>query len=312
MPLLPASTRRILRPILAAVLVTILLLTPGCDTQVDILDPSDQYRFSLFGALNVAADTQVIRVEPLADAMQIGAPRQFDGTVLLENMENETQVTMRDSFAMVGTRDVHVHNFWTTHSIQPSTSYRVTVRSDGEPVTTATTTTPTHPPELTHDGGFILPCLFPRGTNDERRAQNTFVVRARNIEHLASANVIYPITYRTNQGPLRTRNVFSHYDTVQDEGEFFDIYVFYRPDLADLNPDPPPGPRQECAGRREFTHPYALVSVAAGGPNWPDDWRGLPVDEIASTNSFSNVQGGHGFVAGVYSDTIRVPIQDRY
>lgn len=37
----------------------------GCDPSVTVVNPSDQYHYSLFGALNVAADTQVVRVDPI-------------------------------------------------------------------------------------------------------------------------------------------------------------------------------------------------------------------------------------------------------
>lgn len=313
MPPLSAPKQRFSPLSPAVLLIATLLLTPSCEPTVSVLNPSDQYRFSLFGALNVAAERQVIRVEPLGDSTQIGAPAEFNGTVVLKNLDSGTQVTLNDSLTTVGRRDAQVHNFWTTHPIQPATSYRVTVRSEGEAVTTATTTTPPRAPDLSHNDGFRLPCSFPRsGSSNELRPQNTFIVRTGNVERIASANVIYPITYQTNDGPLRTRNVYSHYRTIDENGDLFEISVFYRPDLANLNPDPPPGPRRECAGREEFTHPHALVSVAAGGPNWPEGWRGLPLDQIANPDAFSNVKGGHGYVAGVYSDTIRVPIQDRY
>ena len=311
---LSAAPKQRFSPLIPTVLLTAtLLLTPSCDPTVSVLNPSDQHQFSLFGALNVAAEKQVIRVEPLGDSMQIGAPAEFSGTVTLKNLDSGTQVTLNDSLTTVGRQGAQIHNFWTTHPIYPATSYRVTVRREGEAITTATTTTPPRAPDLSHNNGFLLPCSFPRGgSSNELRPQNTFIVRTGNVERVASANVIYPITYRTNEGPLQTRNVYSHYESVDKSGDLFEILVFYRPDLADLNPDPPPGPKQECAGREEFTHPYALVSVAAGGPNWPENWRELPLDQVARPDAFSNVKGGHGYVAGVYTDTIKVPIQDRY
>lgn len=296
----------------AAIAVAVLLLAPGCDPTVDILTPSDQYRYSLFGALNVAADTQIIRVEPLGDTTQIGAPPTLNATVLLENLDTGEQVSLRDSLATVGARDVQVHNLWTTYPISPATSYRVTVQEDGETITTATTTTPTRAPTLSRNGSILLPCLFPTTPGDQRRAPNTFVVTAQDVDRIAAADVIYPITYMSSEGPIRTRNDYSHYNTIEKVAESsFRISVFYRQNLENLNPDPPPGPMRACAGFEEFTYPYAFMAVASGGPNWPEEWRGLPFDRITSPDSFSNVQGGHGFVAGVYSDTIRVPLETR-
>jgi hypothetical protein len=38
-----------------------------------VLNPSDQYQFSLFGTLNVAADGRVVRVDPLGDTSRVGS-----------------------------------------------------------------------------------------------------------------------------------------------------------------------------------------------------------------------------------------------
>jgi len=299
--------QRFLVSVPAALVVAALLLAPGCDPTVEVLRPSDQYRYSLFGVLNVAANTQVIRVEPLGDRTQIGAPPEIDATVLLENLDTGEQISMTDSPTTVGGEDALVHNFWTSFSIDPSTSYRITVQEDGEPVTTVTTTTPARAPSLSHDNGFLLPCLFPTSPSNPRKPPNTFVVTAQDVDRIAVADVIYPISF----GSFQTRRKFSHYGGIEQEGDFFRIPVFYRPDLVNLNPSPPPGPRKECAGFGDFTNPHAFVAVASGGPNWPEEWRGLPVSEIASPDTFSNVQGGHGYVGGIYSDTIKVPLRAR-
>ena len=297
----------------AAVSILILLTVPGCDPEVDVLRPSDQYRYSLFGALDVAADTQVIRVDPIDDTTQIGSPSELSVDVFLENLDTGEQVSLHDSLTTltVGQRTIQVHNFWTSHQIHAATSYRVTVRDDGETITSATTTTPSGPPILDHDDGFRFPCLFPDQCegDGERVEENTFNVIVRDVQHVAEATVIYPITRVYQRDTLRRRHEFSHYTDVTDEGSFFEIPVFYRPDLVDI--DPSTAPEQTCASRHDFTHPYALVAVAAGGPTWPASWQGEPSDLIAQPDTFSNVQGGHGFVGAVYSDTIRVPIEDR-
>lgn len=312
MPSLPLFQRSTSAFATAVLFVAVPLLAQGCDPAVDVFRPTEQYRFSLFGALDVAADTQAIRVAPIDDTTAIGAPPDLKVTVFLKNLDTGEQVFLRDSLTTLasGQRTIQVHNFWTTHPIHPATSYRVIVQRKDETVTTATTTTPARSPTLSHNDAFLLPCLFPRYFDqDERRAENTFLVEARNVEHIAAADVTYFVTYRTPEDSLRISRTFSHYSTVEDKGAYFEIPFFYRPDLVDLNPDP--GPEPECVRRNELTHPYALVRVASGGPNWPEDWRGLPIDEIATRNAYSNVEGGHGFVAGVYSDSIKVPVEQR-
>ncbi|MFB6097831.1 MAG: hypothetical protein ABEK84_01695 [Salinibacter sp.] len=290
--------------------LTGLFVPTGCDPTVDVFRPSDQFRYSLYGALNVAADTQAIRVSPIDDTTQLGAPSSLDVTVFLRNLNTGERIPLRDSLSLLGTRDVPLHNFWTTHPIRPATSYRVVVQKQGEPVTTATTRTPARPPELSAGFGFLLPCRFPgRFSNDSLKTENTFVVEARNVKRIAAADVIYSITYANSRDTVYLREEFTHYQDVEDKGSYFEIPIFYRPELVKVNPYPSPLPT--CPPRTSFTHPYALVAVAAGGPNWPQGWRGLSLTQIANRDTFSNVHGGHGFVAGVYSDTVKVPIQRR-
>lgn len=305
--------RQFALPLLASLLAAALLLVPGCkDPTVDVLRPSDQFRFSLFGVLDVAADTQVVRIEPLGDSTQIGAPRDLGATAFLENLESGEQIPLQDSLTDLG---VSVHNLWTTHPIQPSTSYRIVVQSESETVTTATTTTPPRPPNLSHtarpDTALRLPCVFPVNPNNERKAANTFTVTAKDVETIAAVRVRYPIP----SAPTTAPRFFNHSGSVerQENGDLT-VSVFYRRNLVTSNPDlPSPGDpmlQPTCVELSDFSRPYARVVVSTGGPDWPA-WRGLPLDQIARPDSFSNVQGGHGFVGGIYTDTIEVPVTER-
>ncbi len=297
--------------LLAAITAAGLLLVGGCeDPTVDVLQPNDQFQFSLFGTLNVAADTQVIRVEPLDDSMQVGAPRDLNASIVLENRDTGEEIRLHDSLATFGTEPILVHNFWTTHSIQPSTTYRVVVLREGTPVTTATTQTPANPPLLAHtaipDTALKLPCTFSDNPNIELRSENSFKITVQDVHRIAAVGVTYPIP----NAPPRTPRTFNHYENVEEsDEEGLIVSVFYRPDLVDLNPNPPPPPRMqpECASQSDFARPSVKVEVAAGGPDWPE-WRDVPLNEIARPDTFSNVQNGHGFVGGTYSDTIEVPV----
>ena len=301
-----------LRPGMAAVLSALLLMV-GCDPSVDLVEPSAQYQFSLFGTLDVTADTQVIRVEPIGDTTQIGAPATIDADVRLTNVETGTQVALKDSFAVVGGGIAQVHNFWTTYSIQPGTTYRVSVRVDGEAVTTATATTPTRPPTLLHnpdmetDQPFALPCVYD-AEGSPTSFRNTFSMRITDLESVAGFQVRYPLNLSGSETEAAVLTRFDHYDDVEydDEEELYRASVFYGRDLVNI-----PGiAQQQCPTQSQFEEPHAVVTVTAGGPNWPD-WQDASINDIARPDTFTNVQGGHGFVGGIYSDTIHVPIRQR-
>lgn len=295
--------RSVLVALFCSVFAVFLLLMPGCDPSVNVLQPSDQYRYSLFGALNVAADTQVIRVDPIGTQTPVGVSEDLDAAVVLRNLKSGTEIRLRDSLTTVAAGTTRVYNFWTTHPIQPGTSYQVAVRRDSLDLTSATTTTPMQAPELTVGSSIKLPCDTRPRFQDGLIAANSFEVVAHNSEHIAAAITHYPLLYPQGEDTLRTWVARDNYDDVMNEGDRFSISVFYLPELRGLNPES----SSTCPPRSYFFRSAARMVVAAGGPRWPA-WRGASLNDLARPDQFSNVEGGHGFVGGVYTDTIDIPI----
>lgn len=291
----------------SVVLMIVVLVGGGCDPSVQVIEPSPDYHFSLFGVLQVEADTQVVRVEPIGDSTQIGAPEDIEASVYLENLDTGTRVALNDSLTSVGGGIAKVHNFWTTHPIQAGTSYEVSVWRDGEAVTRATAATPAEPPTLRHnpegssDQPFLLPCEYD-AQGFPSQSRNTFSFRIDDVETVAAVQVRYPL-----QGENRTLTVFNYYsEAVYDnEAELYRVEVAYGRDIASI-----PSGTATCPTRSQFTQPHAVVKAASGGPDWPD-WQGVSLNTIARPDTFTNVQGGHGFLGGIYSDTLQVPVQTR-
>ena len=284
--------------LLNALILGLVLIT-GCDPSVDIVNPNDQYRYSLFGILDVARDTQVIRVEPLGDTTQIGAPRSLDATVHLKNLDTGTEIAMHDSFDTIAGGTASVHNAWTTHDIQPETRYRVTVRENGEVVTSVATTTPTQGPAPRTTQPLLLPC----GSDEDR---NTIAVRFDHPNQVAAFEVIYPI-YQSDDKIQPTRPSYDHLRPLPPSGE---LAISYGDDLRDLYTSQSIPEQGACLPRDRFTTDYVLLTTALGGPQWPE-WLDASLNSLARPDSFSNVKGGHGFIGGVHTDTIRIPIRER-
>lgn len=287
----PASISAPWWELIAAVAMSALLVV-GCDTSVDPFVPQEEEPFSIFGVLNPAADTQFIRVDPLADSVQVGSPPTIDATVTLEHLGTGRTVTLRDSFMQVDV-DVKVHNFWTTEPIEPGGRYRLRVeRSDGQ-ISQATTTVPTDPPTIAHDSTFFLPCA-------DSDPENTFNVEVSGIEegHLAGLWIIYVVNGQ--------RFAFDHFDDAAYLEPLYQVPVLYRSDLPRI---PLVGtPTAPCIGRNRPSH--ALIAATAGGPGWPD-FGDASLNEIARPDTFSNVDNGHGLLQGVYSDTLRIDAEAR-
>ncbi|WP_240315782.1 hypothetical protein [Salinibacter ruber] len=195
-----------------------------------VLNPSDQYQFSLFGTLDVAADGRVVRVDLVGDTSRVGSQKALAATVRLENVETGMQVMLADSFETIGEGSARFHNLKTTNPIRSGTQYRVSARVEGTSVMTATTTTPsTEKPTIC----IGSPCIT------------------------GSTSALKP---------------------PRGSGALIGL---------------------------TFVRPRAQVAVTAGGPGWRD----VSLNDIARPDTFTNVEGGHGFVGGVYSDTIQIPIR---
>lgn len=263
----------------------------GCDPTVQVGQESDRHHYSMFGILNPAQDTQWVRVEPLAPPTTEGAPRDLGATVTLQNRRTGQTWTLRDSVMEVFPGEPQ-HNFWTTAPIAPGTSYRLVVRGDEGDSTWATTTTPQSPPTTIVQGAIYLPCL----TSIEEA--NTFDVRVQDVERLAALRVRYFQTFGES-----VSYEFDWYEEVRGSGGEYVVQVNYLKNLRTTN--------------RRIGEPCIAdsgrVITAAGGPDWPEGvrYRNAPVSEVARPDSFTNVQGGLGMVAGVYTDTAFVPMRAR-
>lgn len=269
-------------------LVAVLVVT-GCDTSVEALVPSDEYHYSVFGVLNPVQDTQWVRVEPLAEPTSSGAPESIDAEVSLENLDTGQTWVLRDSLMEVF-RDEFQHNFWTTAPISPGTSYELTVRGAEGETTHAATTTPERPPAILVESAIQLPCSpVPEA--------NRFEVTIEEVEELAALRMVY---YQSPFGPTEVFD-FDHYDDVEQTSGGYAAFINYFEDLQSAR----------RTRQRTCLADSAKVVAASGGPDWPEwaRYRGAPLSQVARPDSFSNVEGGHGLLAGVYPDTVAVPIE---
>lgn len=264
------------------------ILISACDTSVQPTVPSDDYHYSIFGVLNPAQDTQWVRVEALGVPTSEGASPSLDATVTLQNMETGQTWTLQDSLMEVF-RDEFQHNFWTRAPIAPSTSYQLTVHNGDGDTTRASTTTPARPPSIRVESPIRLPCVPPPEAN-------RFEVTITEVEELAGLQVLY---FQSVYGPTQIQD-YDHYGTASQTDEGFSAFINYYRDLQSA----------QRTRARACLADSAKVVAAAGGPDWPEwaRYHDATIAQLARPDSFSNVEGGHGTLAGVYLDTAQVPI----
>lgn len=116
-----------------------LLMVLGCDNSIQPTE-EESAGYSIYGKLDLLADSNFIRVNDLNTALLASQTEQFEGKVFLEN--RNTGSTEKLPFRRVLFNDVYVYNFYTTQTIEDGTDYRVYVNRNGITESEASVSTP--------------------------------------------------------------------------------------------------------------------------------------------------------------------------
>ncbi len=276
------------------VLAVVTCVLIGCDPTVDPFQENDQH-YSIFGYLNVTADTQFIRVEKLRDGQATQAPPTLNVTVQLTNVATDETVTLQDSLVhFFG--DATAHNFYTTADIAPNTTYRLVVEGPNGAVSRAETTTPRRPrttvvrPVQDCFPSCDTPWLGPACESPDEGSDRKAVLRVENTERLVAVKAVYDMVAPEGRWSFDSLSEASEVD----EG-VFQARAGYDNDWCRM---PPPSTQDREAKT-------ISMIVAAGGPDWPD-FMGLDPEMDLLPTVASNVEGGVGLLGGIATDTLIV------
>jgi hypothetical protein len=272
------------RSLVGLLLTTI--LASGCDHPFEPYQEDVGAPFSIFGYLDLRADTQWIRVMPIRQSL-LADPAPVDAVVTLEEVGSGRIVTLRDSLFAFEDRGVdgvaYAHNFWTTERIEPGTTYRLeAVRSDG----VASTATVAMPPELV----LSIQYWEISGQSGLWEPRRLFV----HAEHPLYVDLFYTVwEMDAERGVPPVRMRLDPRATNPGRWEF---------GLPGVGPfqllDMPP---YMDMVRRE-------VRLAVAGSDWPYG-PGLPDTDIAIPGKLpSTVENGIGSVVGVGTWTLPLPL----
>lgn len=264
-------------------LVAVLLagaLAAGCDYPFEPFQENTAGPFSIYGYLDLGAETQWVRVTPIRQELVPG-PGPIDAVVTLEHVESGRVVTLRDSlftYSDPGLGSVgYAHNFWTTEPLEPGATYRLrAVRSDGA----ETSAVVEMPAALRLAVGYT-------GLPDEGfRLPGEVRVEA---EGLLYADVVY--TVWDAQPPRPGDPVAVRQPVATPEPGTWRIRVPI---------DTLPGSDTRDMRRLE-------ARFAAAPPDWPFE-PGVSAAEVAIPGRApSNVENGVGFLGGVVTRTTPLP-----
>lgn len=277
-----------------ALLLAATFVGAGCETSFEVYSESDAY-FSLFGFLDASADTQWVRIEALQDSL-ITDTKPLDAVVTMTQVSSGRRVVWRDSlFHFIG--GASAYNYWSAEPVLPLETYRLEVmRSDG--VTSAATVTmpDTFPDPVLNVFPFSLINLPVSGSVC---AQTFEMVIA--LERFAALEITYHVP--TTRGTERTYSVSYVLRAVPVEEGQFEVIVPWVEDLRQL------AALDRDIGVAELLRLRAVdLLVASAGPNWPPNT--LDDETVALPGAVTHVEHGYGFVGGVVSKRLDIPIGD--
>ncbi|MEX1213014.1 MAG: hypothetical protein WEA36_09230 [Balneolaceae bacterium] len=264
------------------------VLCTSCDTTFEPMQENDQYHFSVYGYLDVAADTQWVRVTPVRDQLRpTGEP--LDAVVTLENLSNGETIVMNDS--LIQTLGETVPIVWTTKKIDPDTPYEMHVQGTEQRESQAEVHTPNEIPTPIVNISSA-PGLHP----------HEFF--ADEIENLIDARALYCARERgASEHEFRIFSIpVKEYRELTVEG----FPNRYRIELRGIEPYLA---QQLSVPLAELRNTYEFfprqVRVFASNEHWPDFISLDRFEQELPDGAVSNVEDGVGFLGSVASSTAR-------
>ena len=241
----------------------------ACEVPLDPIEPSD-FVFTMGGYLDASADTQWVRVEPLARTTD-PEPGPIDADVTLEDLASGATVALEQEVRTFVTGPAHL--FRTTAPVVPGGRYRVTATGASGQASSALVELPT-------DGTFAIDV-----TSGVRVCPATVTVTG--AENVVDVQARYVV----ERDGRRTAYAFSHADTFEPaEAGGVRASVYFGDDAERMGLD--------------AVSPVGLVSsevvVAVSKAGWPN-LAGLSVEQQLQGRSY-NVENGLGFVGGAITE----------
>ncbi|WP_412068442.1 hypothetical protein [Rubrivirga sp. IMCC43871] len=254
---------------LALLSLGLLASLAACEVPFDPIVPSDLV-FSFSGYLDASADTQVVRVEPVARTAE-GDPGLIDAEVTLTDLDSGASVPLAQEVRAFPSGPAHL--FWTATPIVPGGRYRLVARR-GDGAESATDV------EIPEDDAYSI------AVETGRETCPTIVV-------IAGAERIVEVQarYRIFQDGQIVERRYSHADTFErlDDGSLR-AKIYYADDAVAMGLDP--------LSLADVISADLVVAVSTTA--WPDP-VGLSLEDILQIESFG-VDNGLGFIGGAVTE----------
>jgi len=275
---IPRSVRALL---FAAFLLPV---TIGCENSFAPLEDNDRYNYSIYGTLDLYADTQWVRVMPVIETLIPDDSTDPGVEVTLTRASTGDTSLLNDSLFVFGAGAAYVRNYWTTMPLFPNEEY--ILQAEG-------------PDGRTSSSRVTVPSSLPLPLVEYSQEDETGQVTGTSDDPLVVVETIYYVQEITEVGLGPEEMVrFSQlekliFNRARDE---YRLQVNDRLALA----------RELNLGEDEFVVNRRELLIVTGSEDWPD-LSDLTELEIVLPEVVSNVENGTGVVAGIASR--RVPLK---
>lgn len=260
----------------------LLVLFAGCDPSVSPVQAREDAQYSMFGYLDVHADSQWIRVDPLAGSDPQSFTDSLDARVVLTHVGTGESVDLENRISSSGSTRLF-HLFLTTRPIQPNTRYRIEVIEDGETATFVETSTP----------GPRIRYAF------DYRQSDAFGFTVGGVGVLAGSAYVLDLTNTCNRyNPVFQYDVDLLEISQEIEPGRFNLPIEYEQAVVDYDQESRPEEPGRCYYLADES---TTLTLTVGGSDWPERevTAGTDFSDLIVPDAFSNVEDGRGYVGGV-------------
>lgn len=283
-------------PLIYLLLLVVLTGFSACERSVNPFE-DNQGIFSIYGALEVGEEQNIIRVRNLLEPFQADSSFPFDATVTFTDLQSGTTTQLRDT---VVTYEVgQTHNFILEEELELDSQYQITVeRSDGEQVTSIATT-----PGLT-EVSFAPFQFITCETQIDFRFHNVKQSELVQMEigatyqgdvHWAEMDLVGDIEYdpqlEVHRVEMSPRNLLVEVFTpVLPDNPYYDPYTLF-----------------PTVGCDELDNNTIMIRYKHFGPEWQ---TGRPIEDGEIDTDSGVIENGLGFFGAYRMDTFSFDISE--
>lgn len=246
----------------------------GCENSFNPIKENNLYNYSMYGILDLTADTHWVRVMPLRNTIFRDSMGN-DATVRLIRESTGQTEQLEDTLLRLA-QNTYVWNFWTTTTLHAQEDYTLTAESPEGEITSGTASIPADfpPPEIYY----------------RENTENCHIIIDSIVERLVVAEITYEFQIQHNNEITSViRFPISHIRSVQ-EAFGGDHELVINSDVATLADEHDVSPSQIV----NLSGELLLVSADS-------NWTELDMEGADLPGENSNVKNGLGIVTGIVS-----------